>query len=207
MQQTQGAPTFACTRCGGTIARTPYEPEVKCPYCGVNQPNRLCLLPGEEVLVGNRTSAYGFALARVTACEGPDDVRVSVRDEERSVRLASTIPVVSAAGNARKGSAVYARFAAGWARTWMASDPQAGVAKVKHYNNAFQDSFFDERMNEMDLRVDARPSARATRTGGQAFLQRLRDDPFGTMITGCIAVFVIGLFVVGVVVAFAAIFH
>ena len=187
---------FACAHCGGTIQRVPYEPEVTCSFCGKPQMNKLCLVPDDEVMVSGQQTISGLALGRVRVLAAADDVTVDVDGRERHVHLDDLVPVVRARGVVKNGMRVYARLMTGWVRTWASSDVDGGSLRVKHEGAAFQDSFFDEQVDENNVRVDARPSERPKRSAKQAFMARFKSDPAGTLIKGGVSLvfLIVGLF-------------
>jgi hypothetical protein len=183
--------SFLCPTCGGEVPEQLYRRTITCTYCSANHPNSLCLRAGDEVLTHG---PLGLALARVTACNGPDAI---VLTDERTVKLEDVIPVTPAPPTIEARTAVYRRNVEPWVFTFTATALRDGQLKVKHDQAAFQDAFFDVAVTLDDLRLAARPPELCGQHLHRTKLGQLgvevRSDPFSWIFKLVFAAVVIGI--------------
>lgn len=170
----------ACPTCGGELPDALYRRTIACPYCSASVPNPTCLHVGDEVLM---RGMIGLEITRVTKCDGPDSI--AVVDNEAVLRLEDLIPVTRATEDLASGTSVYRRNAIAWSITYTASRPHGATVKVKNEGAAFQDAFFDESAELVDIRLDARSKelggVHDKRTAVGALVLRFRDSPISTL--------------------------
>jgi hypothetical protein len=184
---------MCCPRCAHPLPRAPYARRVQCEKCGADAASPTWLRPGDEVMVQFDRLA-SFDIARVLACEGPDEIFCELRPGA-PLRLEEVIPVLPAAGVVCAGMQVIAYDLHRWRLAWVASVDGETVS-VKAEGEEFQSSFFNQPLPMMNVRVFADPARRTVRSAGSALMARLKGDPFGTIVSGLIATVGIGMLLV-----------
>ncbi|HEX4450763.1 MAG TPA: hypothetical protein VH143_07835 [Kofleriaceae bacterium] len=188
--------SFLCPTCGGEVPEQLYRRTITCTYCSATHPNSVCLRAGDEVLTHG---AHGLELARVTACNGPDEI---VLPDARTVKLEDVVPVTPAPPTLDARTAVYRRNAEHWVFTFTATPLRDGQLKVKHDQAAFQDAFFDVAVTLDDVRLDARPpelgGQHVHRTKLGQLGAEVRNDPFSWIFKLAFAAIVVGIAVAAV---------
>lgn len=195
-----------CAKCGGDLQVTLAESSVTCRFCGEKQPNPRPLEPGQEVLVAVRSAqalvfgdGSGRQLTRVKIANGPDRIEL---EDGQTARLEDLVVLARpAAGEVKARTLVWVSGKHGWYETFAADVDRAGNVRVHSQMQAFQDSFFDERVDADKVRVPFREADRKRigffENAWDRFRARPGDYIFQGGVTGCIGVaflFVFGLF-------------